>query len=189
MESVLTKEEKTELLQLLELNPSCYGNVPLMQAKYKRAALKYHPDKGGDEEKMKRLNVLFTKFFSGCAYLREDNPTPTYEVIFKNFDYLLVKDYMGLGSLGKMCANFYFCVYLQMTMQCRCLVCVLDKQHKTKKRLTRKPCLTWGECYCFSCYRNWFGMDLTEDSFFWYKMLIGRMPLYWMHIVGKIKIW
>ncbi|QLH64630.1 LT Antigen [California sea lion polyomavirus 2] len=81
MESVLTKEEKTELLQLLELNPSCYGNVPLMQAKYKRAALKYHPDKGGDEEKMKRLNVLFTKFFSGCAYLREDNPTPTYEDI------------------------------------------------------------------------------------------------------------
>ncbi|ARH52633.1 LT [Raccoon-associated polyomavirus 2] len=71
MDTVLSKAEKEELMSLLELAPACYGNFPLMQQKYKKASLKLHPDKGGDEEKMKRLNSLFSKVVTSLAELRD----------------------------------------------------------------------------------------------------------------------
>ncbi|AWD33791.1 large T antigen [Deltapolyomavirus canis] len=71
MDAVLTKAEKKELMSLLSLNAACYGNLPLMQQKYKKAALKFHPDKGGDEEKMKRLNTLFSKVYQNLSDLRD----------------------------------------------------------------------------------------------------------------------
>ncbi|ASH97632.1 large T antigen [Giant panda polyomavirus] len=71
MDAVLTKAEKDELMSLLGLAPTCYGNLPLMQQKYKKASLKFHPDKGGDEEKMKRLNCLFGKVYNSFSDLRD----------------------------------------------------------------------------------------------------------------------
>ncbi|ABB04267.1 putative small t antigen [Gammapolyomavirus corvi] len=45
-----------ELRQLLDLPKT--ASYEKIKAAYRRKALMYHPDKGGDEEKMKRLNQL-----------------------------------------------------------------------------------------------------------------------------------
>ena len=56
MDRVLSRDEVKELMALLSLNTAAWGNIPLMQYKYRQTCLKLHPDKGGDGEKMKRLN-------------------------------------------------------------------------------------------------------------------------------------
>ncbi|AGR44742.1 large T antigen [Zetapolyomavirus delphini] len=57
----LTLDEQHELMDLLGLERTLYGCYGLMKTAFKSAALKYHPDKGGDPALMQRLNVLFGK--------------------------------------------------------------------------------------------------------------------------------
>nr|QKX49052.1 small antigen [Polyomavirus sp.] len=52
-------KEIRELRELLGL-PS-HASYDDIKAAYRKQALMYHPDKGGDEEKMKRLNCLMDK--------------------------------------------------------------------------------------------------------------------------------
>ncbi|QIQ69374.1 large T antigen [Sciurus carolinensis polyomavirus 1] len=61
MESALTRDEQKELMGLLGLDPGCWGAMQLMRRAYHKKCLEYHPDKGGDGEKMKRMNVLYKK--------------------------------------------------------------------------------------------------------------------------------
>ncbi|AFP94211.1 large T-antigen [bat polyomavirus 3b] len=70
MERMLEKEEKNQLLGLLELEPNCFFNFPIMRQAYKRASKKLHPDKGGDSEKMQLLNALWHKYREGVVELR-----------------------------------------------------------------------------------------------------------------------
>ncbi|AGU68323.1 small T antigen [Butcherbird polyomavirus] len=52
-------KEIRELRELLGLPP--HASYDDIKAAYRKQALMYHPDKGGDEEKMKRLNCLMDK--------------------------------------------------------------------------------------------------------------------------------
>ncbi|AFP58019.1 large T antigen [Raccoon polyomavirus] len=72
MDTVLTSSERRELCSLLELDPQLWGNIPVMRNCYKKSCLKYHPDKGGDGQKMVRLNELWARATENLTRLRED---------------------------------------------------------------------------------------------------------------------
>ncbi|BAQ55564.1 large T antigen [bat polyomavirus 5b1] len=61
MDKFMDREELRELCELLQIPPHCYGNLPMMKINYKKMSKIYHPDKGGDAEKMKRMNELWQK--------------------------------------------------------------------------------------------------------------------------------
>nr|AJP06397.1 large T antigen [WU Polyomavirus] len=61
MDKTLSRNEAKELMQLLGLDMTCWGNLPLMRTKYLSKCKEFHPDKGGNEEKMKKLNSLYLK--------------------------------------------------------------------------------------------------------------------------------
>nr|QNG40878.1 large T antigen [Bovine polyomavirus 2] len=72
MDSILSRQEKRELCDLLEIPHHCYGNIPMMKAQYKKMCLLYHPDKGGDGAKMVKLNSLWTSFQDEVTKLRAE---------------------------------------------------------------------------------------------------------------------
>nr|ALJ83713.1 large T antigen [Bank vole polyomavirus] len=59
MDRTLSRSEAKELMQLLDLDMCCWGNLPLMRKAYLNKCKEHHPDKGGNEELMKRLNSLY----------------------------------------------------------------------------------------------------------------------------------
>ncbi|AFP94203.1 large T-antigen [bat polyomavirus 2b] len=61
MDKALNREESQELMQLLGLHMTLYGQLPMMRKAYLNKCKEYHPDKGGDENKMKRMNELYKK--------------------------------------------------------------------------------------------------------------------------------
>ncbi|AFP94199.1 large T-antigen [bat polyomavirus 4a] len=61
MDKALNREESQELMQLLGLSMTLYGQLPMMRKAYLNKCKEYHPDKGGDEQKMKRMNELYKK--------------------------------------------------------------------------------------------------------------------------------
>ncbi|AWD33790.1 small T antigen [Deltapolyomavirus canis] len=189
MDAVLTKAEKKELMSLLSLNAACYGNLPLMQQKYKKAALKFHPDKGGDEEKMKRLNTLFSKVYQNLSDLRDQPRSSSSQVNPWEKEIITAGDYFGRKFDKKCCKEYFWCVIESLTKTCKCICCLLDQQHLQLKKTKNKPCLVWGECLCFTCYRGWFGLDLNTETLHWWKFCIYRMPMEWLNILGKIKVY
>ncbi|AFU25586.1 large T antigen [Alphapolyomavirus quintipanos] len=72
MDKILHKSEKKELIALLELPANEYGNYPLMKQQFKKMCLVYHPDKGGDGEKMRRLNALWQTFNTELLEMRDN---------------------------------------------------------------------------------------------------------------------
>uniref|UniRef100_A0AAU6S564 Large T antigen n=1 Tax=Plecotus auritus polyomavirus TaxID=3140010 RepID=A0AAU6S564_9POLY len=70
MEKILEKNEKKELIDLLEVSPHAFTNLPLMKKAYKKACKKLHPDKGGDNSRMMLLNSLWQKYQEGVLELR-----------------------------------------------------------------------------------------------------------------------
>ncbi|AFP94187.1 large T-antigen [bat polyomavirus 2c] len=82
MDHALSSEERKELCNLLGIARHCYGNYPLMKSNFKHACLKYHPDKGGDQEKMARLNFLWQKFLSYFMEMRRNIPEEDEEPIY-----------------------------------------------------------------------------------------------------------
>ncbi|BBG62096.1 large T antigen [Rhinolophus pearsonii polyomavirus 1] len=75
MDKFLSREEMTELMELLQVPMHCYGNLPMMKINYKKMCKSYHPDKGGDEQKMKRLNELWQKLQDNVCSARQEYPT------------------------------------------------------------------------------------------------------------------
>nr|AID54935.1 large T antigen [Trichodysplasia spinulosa-associated polyomavirus]AOA60182.1 large T antigen [Trichodysplasia spinulosa-associated polyomavirus]AOA60187.1 LTAg [Trichodysplasia spinulosa-associated polyomavirus]AOA60192.1 LTAg [Trichodysplasia spinulosa-associated polyomavirus]AOA60197.1 LTAg [Trichodysplasia spinulosa-associated polyomavirus] len=75
MDKFLSREESLELMDLLQIPRHCYGNFALMKINHKKMSLKYHPDKGGDPEKMSRLNQLWQKLQEGIYNARQEFPT------------------------------------------------------------------------------------------------------------------
>nr|BAC81941.1 large T [JC polyomavirus] len=65
MDKVLNREESMELMDLLGLDRSAWGNIPVMRKAYLKKCKELHPDKGGDEDKMKRMNFLYKKMEQG----------------------------------------------------------------------------------------------------------------------------
>nr|ASU50438.1 large t antigen [Sorex coronatus polyomavirus 1] len=74
MDSILTFAERQLLISLLRISGDTFGNVPALARAYKLAAKRLHPDKGGNEAEMKKLNELWNKFKDGTYNLREYNP-------------------------------------------------------------------------------------------------------------------
>ncbi|AFU25590.1 large T antigen [Alphapolyomavirus sextipanos] len=72
MDQVLSIEEKNELMDLLQISRAAWGNLSLMKKAYKSASKLYHPDKGGDPQKMQRLNELFQKLQVALLEIRSD---------------------------------------------------------------------------------------------------------------------
>ncbi|WAA14044.1 Large T antigen [Lyfec polyomavirus MAF4] len=79
MDSVLSRQEKKELCGLLDMPLHCFGNVPMMKDRFKKACLKHHPDKGGDGAKMMRLNCLWSNFQQEMTKLRAEANYSTFQ--------------------------------------------------------------------------------------------------------------
>ncbi|AGA82583.1 large T antigen [Alphapolyomavirus cardiodermae] len=75
MDTALSAYDKLQLCELLGIPRHCYGNYPLMKSSYRQACLKHHPDKGGDDNTMTLLNVLWGKFQTGVYEMRRQFPS------------------------------------------------------------------------------------------------------------------
>ncbi|AFU25583.1 large T antigen [Alphapolyomavirus quartipanos] len=72
MDQILSRSQRKELISLLDLPPDEYGNYPLMKHQFKKMCLVYHPDKGGDGEKMRKLNSLWQLFNNQLLEMRDN---------------------------------------------------------------------------------------------------------------------
>ncbi|BAX01881.1 large T antigen [Miniopterus schreibersii polyomavirus 2] len=70
MDRLLERDERKQLVQLLEVTPQAYYNVSLMRTAFKRVCRKLHPDKGGDPRQMTLLNSLWQRYQEGVIRLR-----------------------------------------------------------------------------------------------------------------------
>nr|WIL01357.1 large T antigen [sonrod polyomavirus 1] len=61
MDQTLNRDEAQELMGLLGLNMSFWGNLPATRRAYLAKAKQLHPDKGGNVIEMQRLNELYLK--------------------------------------------------------------------------------------------------------------------------------
>ncbi|AHZ11648.1 small T antigen [New Jersey polyomavirus-2013] len=172
MEKVLEKSDKEMLIELLGIPRYAYGNFPIMKTAYKRASKIYHPDKGGSSEKMMLLNSLWQKFQEGLIEVRDSEVC---QVSFSDcYD----------SSLLKCCSPKVFhelflrspqCL-LKGPTSCSCITSCLYNQHRQIKLCGKKRCLTWGNCFCFSCFILWFGLRETWKTFEIWKHVIAQMP-------------
>ncbi|CAX87759.1 large T antigen [Sumatran orang-utan polyomavirus] len=72
MDKILTKQQRKELIVLLDIEACDYGNYSIMKQQYKKMCLIYHPDKGGDGEKMRKLNSLWQAFNTELLEIRDN---------------------------------------------------------------------------------------------------------------------
>ncbi|AIS40924.1 small T antigen [Sea otter polyomavirus 1] len=175
MDTVLSREDARELMGLLRLDMAVYGNLPLMRKAYLKRCKELHPDKGGDETMMKKLNELYK--------LMEDNIREVHSNVeaagwkaeevgddcYPSFENVFVKDW-------HLCSNY-------MVSSCYCMMCLLKGRHiirafERKLNRTRpgRP-LVWIDCYCFDCYRLWFGLDLSWATFTAWNTILINTPL------------
>ncbi|AVO64599.1 small T antigen [Porcine polyomavirus] len=195
MDQTLSREESKELMQLLDLDMCVWGNLPLMRRRYLIKCKEYHPDKGGDENLMKRLNELYKKLES------------TLETVYYNsqgeewtWSNNQVLGYCGEGDCGctihlnaYLLGEIYGDMFPSMLIKdwdkcigkwdrwCSCVLCVLRGRHKARVKHLRRP-LVWVQCYCFDCYRKWFGIPLTYESFQWWGKILEHTPYGAVHI-------
>lgn len=175
MDEALTREEKSQLCSLLGIARHCYGNYPLMKSSYRKACLQNHPDKGGDQDTMTTLNVLWGKFQSSVYDMRRSFPS-TEEVsapCFWDSDFPTLNDRIKGGFKiffwrGPSCFE-----KSGRESMCTCVCCRLHRQHFSLKLLKRKNCLVWGECLCLSCFLLWFGFPRTWECIDeWQKIIL-----------------
>ena len=189
MDKLLGRSEVKELMDLIGLNMACWGNLPLIQHKVRMACKKYHPDKGGDPEKMQRLNVLKDKL---QATLRnaQSGGSPIWhyssdEVSFWDLD-LTVGEFLGPEWNRKKLWDFNLCVR-QGLRACCCIHCLLKRKHKKKRKEQKRP-LVWGDCWCFGCYLMWFGVPCNEEAFMWWSHIIYQTPMDVVNLWGQLSL-
>jgi curved DNA-binding protein CbpA len=78
---------RRDLYQILEL-PN-FASSEKIKLKYRQLALKYHPDRGGDEEKMKLINMAYN-------ILKERKIA--YDIFLKPQPAVIIKFSFGYGS-------------------------------------------------------------------------------------------
>lgn len=166
MDKVLNREESMELMDLLGLDRSAWGNIPVMRKAYLKKCKELHPDKGGDEDKMKRMNFLYKKMEQGVkvAHQPDFGTWNSSEVgcdFPPNSDTLYCKEWPN-------CAT-------NPSVHCPCLMCMLKLRHRNRKFLRSSP-LVWIDCYCFDCFRQWFGCDLTQEALHCWEKVLGDTP-------------
>ncbi|BBG62117.1 small T antigen [Rhinolophus sp. CN 2016 polyomavirus 1] len=184
MDRFLSRQEMQELMELLQVPHHCYGNLPMMKINYKKMCKNYHPDKGGDENKMKRLNELWQKLQDNVCSARQEYPSQVTNFWFWEDDFPTCGEYLGCKFASKLCKAYPECVRFPK-QDCGCLVCLLDKQHQVYKEIKQKRCLVWGECFCYSCYLNWFGFPNTTECFNWWGNIIHETDLKLLNVFGS----
>nr|ASU50432.1 small t antigen [Sorex coronatus polyomavirus 1] len=165
MDSILTFAERQLLISLLRISGDTFGNVPAMARAYKLAAKRLHPDKGGNEAEMKKLNELWNKFKDGTYNLREVKPSP---------NPVVTCTVLGARSIFKLINNTAQCMR-NLLRYCGCFCCLLFKQHRMLKITYRRRCNVWGQCYCFFCYYTWFGVNCSTSAFTEWLILLKHL--------------
>nr|QIQ69387.1 small T antigen [Betapolyomavirus callosciuri]QIQ69393.1 small T antigen [Betapolyomavirus callosciuri] len=171
MEGSLSRDEQKELMSLLGLHGSYWGAFSVMRKAYLEKCKEYHPDKGGDENKMKRMNELYKVVVEA---LRESSqPCSSWsssEVKFKLYKSSADHFYMK---------NWGFCNY-GLSMTCYCLMCHLRRRHTERRKNKEK--LLWNRCYCYECFRDWFGLDNQYNSFLFWQDLVSQVTTDHLHL-------
>ncbi|QSX73084.1 small t antigen [Orca polyomavirus] len=172
MDRALLKEEKLQLIKLLEISPGDYGILPLMKEAFKKACKKYHPDKGGNGPEMQQLNSLWDKFNSGLLNVTLD------EVYITWFKPLLET------SVGQHCGGEKFDLNFIKSPAClkgpnpfcSCIISQGLQRHQRLKKEGKKGIL-WGNCWCFTCFCIWYGVDPERHrTLVYYKLVIRNSP-------------
>ncbi|QBR53202.1 small T antigen [Tree shrew polyomavirus 1] len=184
MDQALSTAERHELMDLLKLTRAAYGNISLMKRQYKKVSKEYHPDKGGDPQKMQRLNELFQKLQVTLLEVRSECGLSSSACAWYFWD----EDFRSLGAiLGEDFSSRFVGLYPECSVKarehCFCITCALFRQHKYTKIFKRKKCLVWGECFCYSCYIVWFGFPRDWSSFHWWMFSLKNMD------VSLLNIW
>lgn len=171
MERVLEKSEKDVLLEMLEVNSLTFSNYPMMKQAYKRASKKYHPDKGGSNEQMMLLNSLWQKYQEGIIDIRNSQVCAA---DLSDLEDLTLGEYYGHRYRDEIIKSPQ-CL-AKGKNNCKCITSILYNQHLILKRLGLKPCLQWGECYCFACFALWFGLSPSWESFEVWIAILEETP-------------
>lgn len=180
MDQALSRAEAKELMGLLGLPEDSWGNVPLITYRFRQKSKIYHPDKGGNEETMKRMTELYSRMQNTLQNLRSSNEN---ENMYPPVRMLLLTDTFTLGELlgpqfeSKVIFIWPTCAKCRYRTYCKCVCCILKRQHDEIKKVRNKPCVTWGECYCFDCFLLWFGCDLTKTSLHAWKQVMYNLDL------------
>ncbi|AGA82601.1 small T antigen [Betapolyomavirus ptedavyi] len=175
MDKALNREESQELMQLLGLHMTLYGQLPMMRKAYLNKCKEYHPDKGGDEQKMKRMNELYKKLEDALSAASKE------ETVWNSWASGEVGKDVSPGPDALYCRDWDVCSKGLAATYCTCLLCLLRKQHQ-KRRVFNLFLNVWGRCYCFTCYLHWFGLDKTYTSFLMWCSCIGEIPMRDLHI-------
>lgn len=166
----LNREERQALMSLLELPTEAYGDWGLMTHKYRKAAVRFHPDKGGDPEKMSLLNCYMSRMQLDV----EGSQTSSMVSVFLNldFDFYTLGEWLGPNSSVKLCRDLLWC---PKKKGCKCCMCILARKHETQKR--ENPGIMWNKCVCFKCYMTWFGHPRNKAVIEAWKKCIFNYPL------------
>ncbi|CAX87761.1 small T antigen [Sumatran orang-utan polyomavirus] len=182
MDKILTKQQRKELIVLLDIEACDYGNYSIMKQQYKKMCLIYHPDKGGDGEKMRKLNSLWQAFNTELLEIRDNrfdmeqvrqmdidvwDDLLTVKEALDDFEHIFVKVVPSCFNRVAVC-------------KCKCIVCKLRQQHLIIKE--HKRCVLWGECFCHKCYVEWYGLSGTEQHLIWWKKIIQDTPFIFMRL-------
>ncbi|AGA82586.1 small T antigen [Alphapolyomavirus cardiodermae] len=175
MDTALSAYDKLQLCELLGIPRHCYGNYPLMKSSYRQACLKHHPDKGGDDNTMTLLNVLWGKFQTGVYEMRRQ--FPSFEEVsapsFWEQDFPTLADKVACGLKVPFYRGPSCLKKKTKDSVCSCVSCRLHRQHHSLKLLTKSNCLVWGQCLCLSCFLLWFGFPLTWECVGeWQKIIL-----------------
>lgn len=185
MDKILTREEIKQLMDLIDLPEDEWGNEPLISHRMKLAIKKHHPDKGGDEEKMKLLNRLKSKFEDGMKNLSPDEFEDE-NVCYPFRPDCSVGEYLGDMWGKRVLKEFTTCVGFEGTF-CKCLTCIIRRGHKSRVKTEKIP-LTWGQCWCFKCYCIWFGCPSGRKEHFQWSIILFNMSMRTAGLWGKIKL-
>lgn len=164
MDTGLTREESQELLELLGLDKVHYGNWTLMRKSFLRKCKELHPDKGGDPERASRLITLYKKLEEKITVLNPDSE--------HSYSTAQVSE-VGLGDFFLYVKDLDSCLQ-EADPTCRCLLCTLRRNHR--KRKGEGPPSIWGTCYCYDCYKTWFGQQHSYMMWITWRNIIASLP-------------
>nr|WIL01353.1 small T antigen [sonrod polyomavirus 1]WIL01358.1 small T antigen [sonrod polyomavirus 1] len=189
MDQTLNRDEAQELMGLLGLNMSFWGNLPATRRAYLAKAKQLHPDKGGNVIEMQRLNELYLKLEETVKTVHSNSQREAWTwnfsqvvptcftsvseaVAFNPFKSSLYDAYSH-GFHNKMISNWDTCK--DGCIDCYCIHCVLIRRHKKRMVYRMRP-LVWIDCYCWHCYICWFGSEPTYGEWLFYKMILAQTP-------------
>ncbi|BBG61970.1 small T antigen [Miniopterus schreibersi polyomavirus 3] len=169
MDRALTREESKQLMELLGLPMAQYGNLPAMRKAFLQKCKVLHPDKGGNEEQMKTLMSLYKKLDDHLKDIQDEE--------FWAHSWRPEEVGADCCPVDSMYMQDWDVCSTGRSKNCYCLMCRLRVSHKLSKgNLCCRP-NCWIKCYCFECFREWFGADRTYEAFLLWVKILGETPM------------